>query len=74
MSWIRRRRLAKQVDGWIRTNIGPASIILSQVCRPAITESDRPVLFLTPGKRIIKGRPFGVGFDRSHQHLQGAPS
>jgi len=51
MSWIRRRRLAKQVDGWIRTNIGPASIILSQVCRPAITESDRPVLFLTPGKR-----------------------
>jgi len=26
-------------------------------------------------KRIIKGRPFGVGFDRSHQRLQqGAPS
>src|ERR1700676_2219958 len=27
-----------------------------------------------PDKRIIKGRPFGVGFDRSHHHLQGAPS
>jgi hypothetical protein len=28
-----------------------------------------------PEKRIIKGRPFGVGFDRSHHHLQqGAPS
>src|SRR5262245_38518793 len=28
-----------------------------------------------PGKRIIKGRPFEVGFDRSHHHLQqGAPS
>ena len=27
-----------------------------------------------PGKRIIKGRPFGVGFDRSHLYLQqGAP-
>jgi hypothetical protein len=27
------------------------------------------------GKRIIKGRPFGVGFDRSHLNLQqGAPS
>jgi hypothetical protein len=27
------------------------------------------------GKRIIKGRPIGVGFDRSHHHLQqGAPS
>jgi hypothetical protein len=26
-------------------------------------------------KRIIKGRPFEVGFDRSHQRLQqGAPS
>ena len=26
-------------------------------------------------KRIIKGRPFGVGFDRSHHYLQqGAPS
>jgi hypothetical protein len=26
-------------------------------------------------KRIIKGRPFGVGFDRSHLNLQqGAPS
>jgi hypothetical protein len=25
-------------------------------------------------KRIIKGRPLGVGFDRSHHHLQqGAP-
>jgi hypothetical protein len=31
----------------------------------------RPVL----DKRIIKGRPFGVGFDRSHLNLQqGAPS
>jgi len=29
---------------------------------------------LAPGKRIIKGRPFGVGFDRSHHYLQGAPS
>jgi hypothetical protein len=30
---------------------------------------------LGPGKRIIKGRPFEVGFDRSHQRLQqGAPS
>jgi hypothetical protein len=30
---------------------------------------------LTPGKRIIKGRPNGVGFDRSHHYLQqGAPS
>ena len=29
----------------------------------------------SPGKRIIKGRPFGVGFDRSHLNLQqGAPS
>jgi hypothetical protein len=28
----------------------------------------------TPVKRIIKGRPFEVGFDRSHHHLQGAPS
>jgi hypothetical protein len=29
---------------------------------------------LPSGKRIIKGRPFGVGFDRSHHHLQqGAP-
>jgi hypothetical protein len=29
----------------------------------------------TTGKRIIKGRPFEVGFDRSHQRLQqGAPS
>jgi hypothetical protein len=28
-----------------------------------------------PEKRIIKGRPFAVGFDLSHQHLQeGAPS
>jgi len=28
-----------------------------------------------PGKRIIKGRPIGVGFDRSHHYLQqGAPS
>ena len=28
-----------------------------------------------PDKRIIKGRPFGVGFDRSHHGLQkGAPS
>jgi len=28
-----------------------------------------------PHKRIIKGRPFGVGFDRSHLYLQqGAPS
>ena len=31
--------------------------------------------FSRPGKRIIKGRPFRVGFDRSHQRLQqGAPS
>ena len=30
---------------------------------------------LGPGKRIIKGRSFGVGSDRSHHHLQqGAPS
>ena len=30
---------------------------------------------IAPDKRIIKGRPFGVGFDRSHQRLQqGAPS
>ena len=29
---------------------------------------------LSLDKRIIKGRPFGVGFDRSHHHLQqGAP-
>jgi hypothetical protein len=29
----------------------------------------------SPDKRIIKGRPFRVGFDRSHHHLQkGAPS
>ena len=28
-----------------------------------------------PDKRIIKGRPFEVGFDRSRQRLQqGAPS
>jgi hypothetical protein len=27
-----------------------------------------------PAKRIIKGRPFEVGFDRSYQRLQeGAP-
>jgi hypothetical protein len=32
-------------------------------------------LVSVPGKRIIKGRPFGVSFDRSHHHLQqGAPS
>ena len=30
---------------------------------------------LSPEKRIIKGRPFGVGFDRLHLNLQqGAPS
>jgi hypothetical protein len=30
---------------------------------------------VNPGKRIIKGRRFEVGFDRSHQRLQeGAPS
>jgi hypothetical protein len=30
---------------------------------------------MSPHKRIIKGRPFGVGFDRSHLNLQqGAPS
>jgi hypothetical protein len=30
---------------------------------------------IPPEKRIIKGRPFGVGFDLSHHHLQkGAPS
>ena len=29
----------------------------------------------TPDKRIIKGRPLEVDFDRSHQRLQqGAPS
>src|ERR1022692_2123338 len=29
---------------------------------------------ISPDKRIIKGRPFEVGFDRSHQPLQqGAP-
>jgi hypothetical protein len=28
----------------------------------------------SPDKRIIKGRPFEVGFDRSHQsQQQGAP-
>jgi hypothetical protein len=39
----------------------------------ALGENER--YSLVPDKRIIKGRPFGVGFDRSHHHLQqGAPS
>jgi len=35
----------------------------------------RRASFAVLDKRIIKGRPFGVGFDRSHLNLQqGAPS
>jgi len=43
-------------------------LCLSKIYRKALKNG------IGPDKRIIKGRPFEVGFDRSHQPLQqGAP-
>src|SRR4029077_16006057 len=53
--------------------LGIIGVICAQVSGTWITGStqDAPSL----DKRIIKGRPYGVGFDLSHQRLQeGAPS
>jgi len=42
---------------------------------PTAVDAGEREVRITTDKRIIKGRPSGVGFDRSHLYLQqGAPS
>ncbi len=52
------------------TRIPSDNGILGDWLSQAVTKSHIPI-----SRRNIKGRPFEVGFDRSHQHLRkGAPS
>ena len=61
-------------DGYVTTSSGRTGSVVREPLRGSLSSELHWNLVVSPGKRIIKGRPFGVGFDRSHQHLQGAPS
>jgi hypothetical protein len=79
------RKIASLVAAAVLLSIASAGLSLAQQAPPPAGAGagapgrggapPPPFRIMRPEKRIIKGRPFGVGFDRSHQRLRkGAPS